>query len=151
MAGPVITSSLQEDIVTLLAHDEVHGRIVANMVDADLFEGELRVIAERCVEYWRQHNTAPKQHTQDLVADVLDDPKNRRAGTYRGILISMLQLSENINATYVIKQLSLFRRQQKLKEAIWRSAERIEGKPELAVTEIEEIWNDPAASAVGDT
>lgn len=142
MADKLFTKSLMENLVTLLAHDDVHGKVVVNMVDPALFEGELRVIAERCVAFWRQNNSAPKQHTQDLVSDILDDPNNRKAGTYRNILVSMVQLSESINAQYVIKQLSLFRRTQHLKDAIWRSAERINSGQELAITEVEDIWND---------
>ena len=81
MAEQRITKSLQENIVTLIAHDDIHGKIIVNTLDPALFEGELRTIAERCVDFWRQNNCAPKQHTQDLVTDILDDPHNRKANT----------------------------------------------------------------------
>jgi hypothetical protein len=137
-----LTKSLAENAVTLLAHDDNYGKIVANLIDPSIFEGELRVIAERCVDFWRQNGSAPKAHTQDLVADILDDPANRKAQTYRNILVSMLQLSEQINGNWVVKQLSLLKRTQHLKDAIWRSAERINASQELAITEVEDIWND---------
>src|SRR5580704_3905490 len=138
----LLTRTLQENLATLISHDDAHGKIVVNLIEPQLFEGELRTIVERCIDYWRQHNQAPKQHTQDLVADIIDDPHNRKAQTYNNILIAMLELSENINADYVISKLTTFHRTQHLKDAVLRSAQRLEAEGELAITEVEEIWND---------
>lgn len=138
----LLTRTLQENLVTLLAHSDTYGRIVVNLVEPQLFEGELRVIAEHCIDYWRQQNQAPKQHTQDLVAHILDDPSNRKAATYRSILIEMLKLSESINGEYVVSKLGSFHRTQRLREAVLRSAQRLEASNELAIAEVEEIWDD---------
>jgi hypothetical protein len=138
----LLTRTLMENLATLICHSDIHGKIVVNLIEPTLFEGELRTIVERCIDYWRQHNQAPKQHTQDLVADIIDDPHNRKAQTYNNILVAMLELSESINADYVISKLSTFHRTQRLKDAVWRSAQRLESGDELAITEVEEIWND---------
>jgi Straboviridae DNA replication helicase len=137
-----LSISLQENIVTMLAYSDEHGKLVANLIDPNLFEGELRVIAERAQNYWHQHGQAPKGHTADLVSEIIEDPTNKKAQTYRRILISMLQLSEQINTKYVLEQLKSFTRTQRLKAAILRSAEQLEAKQEMGVQEVEEIWND---------
>ncbi len=138
----LLTRTLQENLVTLISHSDTHGKIVVNLIEPALFDGELRIIAERCIDYWRQHNQAPKQHTQDLVADIIDGPHKGKAQTYNNILIAMLELSESINAEYVIGEISTHHRTQRLKDAIWRSAQRLEAGGRLAVLEVEEILND---------
>lgn len=137
-----LNNTLQENLITLLAYDDDKGKIVANVVKAELFEGDYRIIAERCIEHWGKYNEAPKAHTPDLVADITDDPNNRRASTYRRILSSMIALSESINTRYVLDQLTTFTRMQKFKAAILQSAERLNASQETAIGEVEQIWND---------
>lgn len=137
-----LTKSQAENIITILAHSDEYGKLVAQLVRPELFEGEYRVIAERCVEYWRQHGEAPKVHTPDLVAEILDDPHNRRAGTFRRILAGMSELSEGINANYVLRQLKTFTRLQELKDAILRSAEALNSPVETTVEQVESILAD---------
>ena len=89
----IASHSLQENLITLLAYDDEQGKIVARMIDANLFEGDKRVVAERCIEYWHKHGQAPKVHTPDLFADILEE-KNRRAPAFIRILRQMNELSE---------------------------------------------------------
>jgi intein/homing endonuclease len=137
-----LNGTLQENVITVLAYDDTHGKIVANLVNPDLFEGEYRIIAERCIDYWRQHQKAPKAHIADLVADVIEDPQNKKGQTYRRILISMLQLSESINVIYVVNTLSAFVQGQKLKSTIIRAYEVLEAKQELGLQEARELLDD---------
>lgn len=81
-----ITNSLQENLVTLLCYSDAHGKIISNLANVELFEGELRTIAERAVKYWQEQGEAPKLHTPDLFADILEDQKNRKGVTYRRLL-----------------------------------------------------------------
>lgn len=140
MAAEVLTTSLQQNLITLLCHSDEQGKIVANLIDPNLFEGDYRVIAERAITFWRQHDEAPKLHTPDLVADVLDDPSNRRAKTYTRILHQMAELAGTVNSKYVVQELSAFVRLQKLKSAIVESAEQINKEQHIAIPEIEAIW-----------
>src|SRR3977135_2364564 len=117
-----LNSTLQENLLTLLCYDDDKGKLVASILDPALFEGDLRVLAERAVEFWKIHKEAPKHHTPDLVGDIIDDPHNRKAKTYQRILTSMLELADNVNSNYVLDQLRKFTRLQTLKDAILRSA-----------------------------
>lgn len=134
--------TLQENIITLLAYDSENGKLIANLVDTNLFEGEYKTIAERCVNYWRKYGEPPKLHTADLFADILEDQQNRRASTFRRILVAMLELSESINTKYVIQQLRAFTRMQRLKDAILKSAEQLNAQQEVAIEQIEKVWNE---------
>lgn len=142
MAADRLTTSLQENIITLLCYSDDAGKVIVNLIEPALFEGEYRVIAERALKYWRQEKSAPKGHTADLVGEILDDTGNRKGKTYERILRSMHELAESINAPWVLSQLHTFVRMQRMKDAIVKSAERINSEQELAVAEIETIWHD---------
>lgn len=137
----VLNSTLQQNLITLLAYSDEHGKVVANTLDPALFEGDYRLIAERTIDFWHKHKEAPKAHTADLLADILDDPHNRRGNTFRRILSSMVQLADSVNTGYVLDQLQTFTRMQRLKNAILESAEQLNSQQELAIESVEDIWN----------
>lgn len=137
-----LTGTLQENLITLMSYSDTDGKVVAGLIDPALFEGDYRVIAERVAEFWRRHREAPKTHTPDLLADILDDPANRRGRTFKRILSAMIDLAPTINSKYVLDQLRTFTRMQRLKDAILKSAERLNAQQEFAIAEVEEIWQD---------
>ena len=142
-ASDILHTGQQQNLLTLLCHSDEHGKVVANLVDANLFEGDYRIVAEKAIEYWRQQGQAPKSHTADLFDDIFDDPQNCKAPTFRRILIAMLRLNdEGINAAYVLSQVNKFVRMQKFKGAILRSAEQVNAQQEMAIEEVEKIWID---------
>lgn len=134
--------SLMENLITILAYDNECGRIVANLVTPEMFEGEYIEVARRCINYWGLYRCAPGDHTSDLFDDILKDHANRRNRIFRGILTSMLHLSSGMNTRYIMDQLRLFLRLQSLKKAILVSAEKLRSDDQLAMTEVETIWND---------
>jgi len=138
-----LTGATQENLLALLAHDDANGRIVYNMVNPQLFEGDYRVIATRCCEYWRVHNIAPKMHAPDLVSDILEDKHNRKRGTFKRILENMQVLAEEgVNASYVVNELTRFTRLQKLKDAILRSAEMLNQPGPTSIEQTETLLAD---------
>lgn len=137
-----LNATLQENVITLLCYNSEQGKLVANLIDPNLFEGEYRNIAERAMDYWDKFHEAPGDHTPDLFSDILEDDRNRKRTTYQRILRAMSELSGSVNHAYVIDQLQTFTRLQKLKDAILRSAEQLNSKQEVAIEEVEKIWND---------
>jgi replicative DNA helicase len=129
-----------ENLVTVLAYNPT-GKIVANMLDTNLLEGDYRVIAERCIDYWHQYKEQPGEHTPDLMADILEDKHNRRTKSVSRILRNMIAIADGVNTDYIMTQLRLFSRMQRLKSAIIESAEKINANAEIAIPEIEEIWH----------
>lgn len=135
-----ISTSLQENLITLLAYNDTHGVVIANSVDVNLFEGDYRTVASRCIEYWQQQNEAPKVHLADLFDDILDAPNSRRASTFKRILSNMAGLSSGINAEYAMRRIGAWTETQQIKIAIVESAEKIAANQEMATEEVKEIW-----------
>lgn len=134
--------SLQENIITLLCHDDDYGKIVVNAIDVNLLEGDYRVVAEKAIDFWKLNSEAPKAHTVDLFGDILGDEGNRKAATYRRILAQMGELAQVVNAKYVVSQIERFMRMQRYKAAILESAEKLQNNELMALDEIEELWHE---------
>jgi hypothetical protein len=137
-----IPGTLQENLLTLLVHSDEHGKIVANLVDPALFEGDYRVVAERAVDYWARYAKAPQAHMADLLSDILDARGDRRAPTFRSIILDMLRLSEEINPKYAIDSLRSFVRMQRFQSAVLETARKLQSMRELALPEVEEMWSE---------
>jgi replicative DNA helicase len=137
------TIAHQENLITILAHDNEHGKLVASQIDPTLFEGIYRVVAERCRDYWRRYGKAPgTDHFADLFADLLEDPGNRQGNSIRRILLASTQLSESINTEYVLKILRDFTRGQLLKSGILEAAEVLNRSlGEQGNAKVEEIFS----------
>ncbi len=138
--------ALAENLVTLLAHSNEHGRIVASAVEPRLFEGELRVFAERLTDFWDKYGRAPGDHTADLFADIIEDKKNARAQTFKRLLINTSKLAGTINTQYVLDQLETFNRQQRLKEAILQASRELTSPadPRDSLERVETLLTDAA-------
>ena len=138
---PRLTTSLSENVLTLLCYDDTSGKIISNLVTADLFEGDYALIAEQALGFWQKFNCAPKDHTPDFLDIILKGNTNsRRADLFRRIMIAMEALSRDVNTQFVMTNLTKFIRMQKLKAAIIESAEKINLDSEAAIDNIEEIW-----------
>lgn len=133
--------SLQENLLTLLATDDVNGKVVAQLIDVALFEGDYRVVAERCVKYWRQMHEAPKAHLADLFDDELQE-SSRRSSTFKRIIRAINELSTSLNSAYILSQIQRFTRLQRLKAGILKSAEQLNQRQDIAIEEVEGIWNE---------
>ena len=140
MARDQLNPTLQENILTILAYDDDLGKSISQFVKADLFEGDYRLLAERILDFWRDQKQAPKVHTPDLIDDILSDKANRRARHFSRILDAMDELRREINSKYVIDQLQTFVRLQQMKAAIYESAEALQNRQELAIEEVESLW-----------
>ena len=134
------TKSLMENVITLMCYNDQHGKIIANLMTPDLFDGTYSLIAERAIGYWKCHSQAPKQHTPDLFDDILNG-KDGRSETVRHTLVAMDVLSPDINVKYVMDSLYKLIRAQHIKQAILKSAEQIEHNQEGSIAEIETLWS----------
>jgi hypothetical protein len=134
--------SLQQDLLTILCWSDDHGKTVAKIVSANLFEGDFRTIAQRAIDFWQSHNTAPKQHIADLLADILEDPADRRAATYRRILVQMLEVKDQINTDFVLKSMGSHVRVQQAKGVILQSAEKLDALGINGIRDVESLWRD---------
>lgn len=144
--GERFTVSLQENLITVLAYNAEQGRILANTLNTNLMDGDYRTVADAILDYWKKYDKPPEDHVADLVAHITEDKGNRRAKGITRILRGMVQLSDSLNTEYVVRQAQLFARMQRIKAAVIDSAEKINSNQHLAITEIEDIWNDLLAN-----
>ena len=103
--------SLQENLVTILAYHE-EGRLILDMIRPELFEGDTRLIAEKCVEYWSKYDKPPKMHTADLFSKILSDQYDRRAAGMRRTLQAMHDIQGQVNTQFVLDDMREFKRLQ---------------------------------------
>ena len=137
-----ISGTLQENLLALLAHNEEHGRVVSKMVTASEFEGDYRVVAERCIDYWAKHDQAPGVHMPDILSEIVEDQKHPKQKSYRRILHGLLDIAPQVNTKYVLDRLHAYKREQQLTKAIIETAGMLATKKELAIGEVEEHWQN---------
>lgn len=141
MAEDTLNHALQENLITLLCYNNEQGKIVSNVLNIELMEGDYRMIAERAIDYWRKYGRSPGDHTADMFGDMLGDKHNRRGNTIRRLLRNMISLSENLNTKYVMDQLRDFTRLQRFKQTIVESAEKLNNIQHVALPEVEELFD----------
>lgn len=132
---------LQENLITLLAHDDNAGKMVGQLLNTNLMDGDYRLLAERLIDYRRRYGEAPKEHTGDVVADIITDPKNKRAKSMKRTLQMMHELAPSVNRQYVLDQVHTLHHMQRIRAAIVESAEKINNLQQGALPEIETIWH----------
>jgi putative DNA primase/helicase len=87
----------QENILAALAHHEEIGRLAFHMfAGPHIFEGDYQKIGERLWDYWHKKQRPPKAFTADLFADILEDPENLRAPTFRRMIMNMQEWSYDV-------------------------------------------------------
>ena len=109
------SNALQENLLTLLSFDDKYAPIIRGSVEPHMFGGLYNEIIVRIYTYIDKHGVPPKDHLPDLLEDKLTGKKKRERHLYEDILVNVKELSEGINAEYVMAQLENFVRRQSLK------------------------------------
>jgi replicative DNA helicase len=123
----------QENLITLLAYSDEHGKVIVGLIEPTLFEGDYREFAVRIIDYWRKYKRAPKLHTSDLFADILQDDRNpRKAAGFRRLLLGFAEANvRGVSTDYVLNQLYEFTTTQQIKAAALRMYEVL-ARPDAA-------------------
>lgn len=122
-----LVGALQENVLTLLVHDDEFCPIVRNTVTASLFESAIfRDIAAKAIDYYDQFGTAIKEHLADELEPVLSGSDKRKAASVRRTLDNLFLSKDEVNREYVVSKLHAFVRQQTLKSAIVKAVEAVE-------------------------
>ena len=132
---------LQECLLALLMYDKSAASIISNSTGVEFFEGDYRTIADPIYDYLAKYNAPPCDHTFDLLDAVLNPedpvqlPKAKRfADTLDDI---QTRWNEGINQEYVLGKLRNWVRQQRLKGAVIKAADLLQGGSEDALEEID--------------
>lgn len=120
-----LTGALQENVLTLLCFDKHGAAVISGTIDVDLFESSVyRNIAKAAAGYYRKYKKAAADHLPDLLEDLLKE--KRKGKLYARTLHDLKELSETINADYVLEQLAKFVRRQTLRKSVTEAAVEIQ-------------------------
>lgn len=139
-----LTASLQESILALIALDDKKGHVAAGLLDPKFFDESYREFAERIITHHKQHGKAPgKAHLDDLVDDVLSNPKHKKFQHYTRLIQGVLSVAENLNADYLLTRINDFSRRQVLKAATIEAADffQQQGNSGTLITDVENVFH----------
>lgn len=135
-----LTQSLQESVICLLAVSDRQGRIASGLIKADHFDGYYRDFAMRLLDFHKKQGKAPGlAHIDDVVDEIISDPKHKQHKQYVRILDSVGTQAPNINEDYVLSRISHFIRRQTIKSAVIEAGTRYQQQTDNeALDEIEQ-------------
>jgi hypothetical protein len=119
-----LTQSLQESVLTLLATNDVEGRIAAGLIDHRSFDDSYRELAQRIFSFRKKHGKAPgTAHLDDLVDDIIGNKKHKQQRQYLRILDGILSNADSLNAPYVLSRIHGFAKRQRFKYALLKAGD----------------------------
>jgi hypothetical protein len=138
---------LQENIITLLAYDDINAKLISSLVTPESFDGDYVNISKRLIEYINEFGSAPKDHIADLFEPILEGENKVLSKLYEKIILRISESYESINSEYVIKSLTSWLRYQELKKTILECAYVFQGdkqyeKPEDTVADVEVLLQE---------
>ncbi len=126
MADDRLPSSVQESLATAIALiDDNNSSVIANMVEADLFDSPLDEIVSRCQEHRRSLKKPPgKSHIDDVFASVLEDKDHKQNARYHSIVTAMVRHVDSINTEFLLGEVSAFVRRRRYRTGLMQAVER---------------------------
>jgi replicative DNA helicase len=134
----MLTSSLQENIICLLAYHDKYASIVRSSIELTLYGGPYRTIASRCYDYIDKYKQPPKDHLPDILSDKLSDG-TAEAKLYIDIVDQIHSTQEGLNTEYVINQLELFIKRQSLRSIAVELTKALQKDTEETLIQAEEL------------
>ena len=110
----MLLSSLQENLITLLAFDAERAPIIRGVIDLSLYGGPYRTIAARIYDYLDSFKKPPGDHLPDILSDKLE-AKTSEAALYENIVHSIYAAKDGINAEYAMATLETYVKRQSLR------------------------------------
>ncbi len=133
------SNALQENLLTLLSYDDKYAPIIRGSVEPHMFGGLYNEIIVRIYTYIDKEGVPPKDHLPDLLEDKLTGKKKREVHLYEDIIYNVKELSEGINAEYVMGQLENFVRRQSLKLIAIDLAKELQKDTEASLEEADRL------------
>lgn len=152
----MLKGSLEDNVLTMLAHSTEHAAMLTITVTSDLFSTRAyRKIAEKTITFIQTYNEPPGVHLRDILEDDLRRGEDGRL--LARVLDDMDNLAPDLRPDYVLSELSQFIAKRKLANAIEEAsdalasgdlegAERALYQRDYAVSASPGIWlHDPEA------
>lgn len=126
-ADDYLSTSLQENLLVLLAFDDNAAPIIRNKVEITRWGNAVyREFAVRVYDYIDRFKKAPgESHTPDLFEDVLSK-KDATAGQFHDLLVGLNEQRPKINAKYALDSLDAFVHKQNLTLTVIEAGEALQ-------------------------
>ncbi len=120
-----LTTSLQENILTLLIFDRESAPLIISNIKPELFSNSYyRIIAEKAIEFFIRIKEPAGEHVADLLEKELSH--ETKGEIYKKILISLYENKETISKKYILEELDNFIRTQNLKITVKNAFESLQ-------------------------
>lgn len=124
MSEPLLTGSLEDNVITLLAWSNEHAPIVSLKVAPELYSTRAyQKIARLAVDYLGTYGKPPRAHLRDLLEEDLRRGDEGRFLTQ--VMDAMDRLHEEMQPEYVLPQLDRFIAQRKLSMVLSKSMDQL--------------------------
>lgn len=122
------TTSLQENLLCLLAFDTDHCNLVRNALEVSDFTGQIhRALAGKLYEFIDTYHRPPGLgHLADLFDEDRKHMDAEEQELYETVVVGLEALHTYINVEYVLSQLATWVRRQRLMHGVLRAHEAIE-------------------------
>lgn len=135
-----LSAPLQESIIALIATNDKEGRVAAGTLTFEVFDEPYQDFAGRLLEYHKQHGKAPgKAHLDDLVDDIVGNPKHKQHKHYIRIIEGILSQADELNAKYLLTRVAEFTRRQALRNGLIEANDRFLQGGEDLVPDVEGV------------
>lgn len=110
----MLSGSLSENILCLLAYNDIYAKIIRSTIPLNLWSGPNRILASKVYGFIDQFKVPPKDHLPDLISDKLEK-EGPEAEIYTRLVMGIREAQAHINVDYVSHQLQLFVERQSLR------------------------------------
>jgi replicative DNA helicase len=126
-----ISTSLQENVLSLLCFSPEHVDLIASNINVDMFDNEIyREIAEKAIRHHKRYKKAIRGHLPDVFEKQLDKSKNKKkADIYEAVIKGIHDLYREVDPEFVMTQLKKFVHEQTTRLTLKKAVELFqEGK-----------------------
>ena len=143
-----LSNNLQENVITLLIHNDEHCLLLRNIIPQTLYEGVYYEITRRVYKFIDTYKKAPKDHVLDLFTDILDGKDIARKELYENVFDHITEFKDTINIEYTLKSIKNFISEQNLKQAVLNITDLLSGNDDEKLDKIKSLFNEAARDQI---
>jgi hypothetical protein len=114
-----LSNFMQENLLCLLAYDEVSIPLIQSNVKPEMFDSSFyREIATQAINFWNSYHNPIGDHLPDSLEHIWQSGDEKKIEIYKKILQSIFESKDSVNRDYVLDNLKKFVRLQDLKLGI---------------------------------
>jgi len=122
-----MSSSLQENVLTVLCFHDEAAKIIRGYVEVEFFESRIyQEIASAAIDFLDTYKTTVKEHLSDTLIHLIEKADERKKNLYEDTLLNLYSYRDSVNVDYTLSQINKFVRQQKLKQTLSSAVESVQ-------------------------